>query len=158
MYNQYLEMIFLRNQEKEETALFLIGWTLVVTAAIFLILYKILPLPYDKLMMPCIFRSVTGLYCPGCGGTRAVSALLHGHLITSFVCHPLVPITAATSGWFLISQTIERISRRRIQIGMKYRDFYIWAALGIVIANFLASNLLLVLWDIDPLKAIALSL
>lgn len=144
----------MRDTRKEETALFLTGWALVFTAAVLLILYRLLPLPYDKLAMPCVFRSVTGLYCPGCGGTRAVSALLHGRLLTSFVCHPLVPFTAAVGGWFLISQTIERLSRHRIKIGMKYRDFYVWAALGVVIANFLARNLLLVAWGIDPLRTV----
>lgn len=29
---------------------------------------------------PCVFHQLTGLQCPGCGGTRAVAALLHGHL------------------------------------------------------------------------------
>ena len=28
----------------------------------------------------CSFLSVTGLYCPGCGGTHAVCALAGGHL------------------------------------------------------------------------------
>lgn len=30
---------------------------------------------------PCIFRSVTGLYCPGCGITRMLHALAHGDLV-----------------------------------------------------------------------------
>ena len=31
----------------------------------------------------CLFHEWTGLYCPGCGGTRALYALLHGDLKTS---------------------------------------------------------------------------
>ena len=30
------------------------------------------------------------IYCPGCGGTRAVSALLHGRLMEAFHLNPLV--------------------------------------------------------------------
>ena len=29
---------------------------------------------------PCPFHQLTGLLCPGCGATRALAALLHGHL------------------------------------------------------------------------------
>ena len=28
--------------------------------------------------IPCFFHELTGLYCPGCGSGRAVTALLHG--------------------------------------------------------------------------------
>jgi hypothetical protein len=28
---------------------------------------------------PCVFRKITGLLCPGCGMTRALHQLLHGH-------------------------------------------------------------------------------
>ena len=33
---------------------------------------------------PCLFHRLTGLYCPGCGGTRAVRLLFTGHIWKSF--------------------------------------------------------------------------
>ena len=35
-------------------------------------------------LLPCSFKELTHLYCPGCGGTRAVWYLLHGDLLASF--------------------------------------------------------------------------
>lgn len=142
----------MREHRKEETALFYTGWAIVFLMCLLLILYRLLPLPYDKLMAPCVLHSISGLYCPGCGGTRAILALLNGHVITSFICHPLVPYTAITGGWFLISQSIERISKRRVLIGMKFHDAYVWAALFIVVINFIAKNMLLIVWHIDLLE------
>jgi hypothetical protein len=42
-----------------------------------------LPLP-----TVCWFRLTTGLPCPGCGLTRAVALLLHGHVGASLAMHP----------------------------------------------------------------------
>ncbi|MCR4573988.1 MAG: DUF2752 domain-containing protein [Lentisphaeria bacterium] len=33
----------------------------------------------QRFMPKCIFHEWTGLHCPGCGGTRAIHTLLHGH-------------------------------------------------------------------------------
>ncbi|MFT3982566.1 MAG: DUF2752 domain-containing protein [Lachnospiraceae bacterium] len=38
----------------------------------------------------CVFRRVTGVYCPGCGGTRAFFALLRLEPVKSFLYHPAV--------------------------------------------------------------------
>ena len=40
-----------------------------------------------NLNFPCLFHLVTGYYCPGCGGTRAIASLLHGQLFRSFLYH-----------------------------------------------------------------------
>ena len=39
--------------------------------------------PHAKWLPKCMFYHVTGLYCPGCGATRALSAMLHGDLRSS---------------------------------------------------------------------------
>jgi len=37
----------------------------------------------------CIFRLLTGFTCPGCGSTRAMHQLLHGHVLAAFMLNPL---------------------------------------------------------------------
>lgn len=39
--------------------------------------------PHSKWLPKCMFYQWTGLYCPGCGATRAFSALLHGDIRSS---------------------------------------------------------------------------
>ena len=38
---------------------------------------------------PCVFRALTGLTCPGCGSTRAMHQILHGHFAAAFMLNPL---------------------------------------------------------------------
>jgi hypothetical protein len=37
----------------------------------------------------CLFYKFTGLYCPGCGSTRALHQLFHGNLAAAFKLNPL---------------------------------------------------------------------
>jgi hypothetical protein len=41
---------------------------------------------------PCLFHSLTGLYCPGCGATRALYQMVHGHPASAFAMNPLFVI------------------------------------------------------------------
>ena len=40
----------------------------------------------------CWFRRLTGLSCPGCGGTRAAGALLRGDVLAAFRYNMLLPL------------------------------------------------------------------
>lgn len=37
----------------------------------------------------CVFHELTGLDCPGCGSTRALHQLLHGHVSAAFHFNPM---------------------------------------------------------------------
>jgi hypothetical protein len=45
---------------------------------------------------PCPVRSALGVPCPGCGLTRGLLELLHGHPSAALAAHPLAPLAAAS--------------------------------------------------------------
>jgi len=48
----------------------------------------------------CPLHRLTGLYCAGCGGTRAIHALLHGDVAACFRLNPLLPLFPAAAVLF----------------------------------------------------------
>jgi hypothetical protein len=42
------------------------------------------PFAANSVLPPCLFHALTHLYCPGCGVTRALYALLHGDIALAF--------------------------------------------------------------------------
>ena len=46
----------------------------------------------EKRQLPCFYKSVFGVECPGCGMQRAIIALLRGEFVESFKLYPaLIP-------------------------------------------------------------------
>jgi len=91
---------------------------------------------------PCWFHLISGYYCPGCGGTRAVRALLHGRLLQSAWYHPFVPCAAFLYLYFMITQSVQRLSQGKLRVGMRYRNRLVWIAVALIIGNFIVKNLL----------------
>lgn len=94
-----------------------------------------------KYDIPCIFYTLTGFYCPGCGGTRAFSAMVHGHFVRSFYLHPLVIYASVLYIVYMMSHTLS-IFNPKLK-GMKLKDAYLYIAIGIVFVNLIIKNILL---------------
>ena len=70
-----------------EDILYYTGWALLILAGLFVFSVEVLGF---RIPGGCLFHLVTGFYCPGCGGTRAVKAMLTGHFLKSLCYHPAV--------------------------------------------------------------------
>lgn len=102
----------------------------------------------ELFMRPCIFFQETGLYCPGCGGTRSVLSLLKGNIIQSFLYHPIVMFTVVMILWYVISHIVEWVSKGRLQTGLRFQNRYVYAGAAIVLINWLVRNVLLIRYGI----------
>lgn len=120
--------------------MYIMGWIAVALFGGYFLLAALTGFDLAKHLPPCAFHLLTGYYCPGCGGSRAVSALLHGNFGESIYYNPFIMYGLVLGGWFMISQTIQRLSRNRIKIGMHYRNLYLYIALAIIIINCIIKN------------------
>lgn len=59
-------------------------------AASALVLGRANPYAAHSLLPSCPFHALTGLYCPGCGSTRALYSLLHGDAVQALAMNPLL--------------------------------------------------------------------
>jgi hypothetical protein len=51
---------------------------------------------------PCFFHKVTGLYCPGCGSTRALHCLLHGQIYEAIRNNALIVLALPLFGGIIL--------------------------------------------------------
>lgn len=103
---------------------------------------------------PCLFHLLTGLYCPGCGGTRAFLALLRGDLALSLSYHPLVAYMAAVLAAELLSFLASKAAKNpRYYLGHEVLFAYIGGI--ILLINWLYKNYMLAVKGIDLLPPLS---
>ena len=88
------------------------------------------------------------IYCPGCGGTRALEALGRGELIRSIYSHPVVPGTVLWVAVYLTSQTIKRL-RKGKGWALRYHNGWMAAFFAILGIQWIVKNVLLLVFSIS---------
>ena len=87
----------------------------------------------------CLFHELTGWNCPGCGGTRAVYALLHGNFALALKDNALFVVVLAAAVAHGIWFAAKRIRRR--PIGEFFPATILWAMLAIAVVFTVLRNL-----------------
>ena len=131
----------IKKRRSLEDRLYIVGWIFLLGGIIGIFLYLHIIVPWID-GYTCVVYRLFGIYCPGCGGTRAVSALLGGHPLLATWYHPLVTYTIVIFGGFMLSQTLARLHIGRI-IGWRFHEWHLYGAVAIMIGNFILKNILL---------------
>ena len=96
----------------------------------------------------CSLVEVAHMYCPGCGGTRAVYALLRLDIISAIRYNISVPFGAFVYLYYDIGALVAIISGNdKYWKNQKFILIYIF--IGILLLNFLVRNILLWGFGID---------
>ena len=83
----------------------------------------------------CVFHTLTGLDCPGCGSTRALHALLHGRVGEAFRYNPI--LFAGFGVFGLALPSLARGERPRFLD----RPWFGWSVIVVMLAWWVVRNL-----------------
>lgn len=96
-------------------------------AALTILFFKTAEYEVSKAFPDCMLRTVTGLRCVLCGGTRCVREILKGDLATAFYYNPYVVVCAfAAVKWYI--RLIVSIFQKEYK-PLRIRKWHLWAAL-----------------------------
>ena len=82
------------------------------------------------------------LYCPGCGCTRALIALVQGDILRSLHYNAGLLYFALFVTLYVLTQTVQRLSGGRIRCAVPFHPAWLYVGFGILTANALVWNIL----------------
>ena len=96
-----------------------VRWPLLIlmVATVFLSLLYIFimdPMKTPGAAPTCYIYSHFGIYCPGCGNTRALHALVHGHIPEMFGYNLLFPFAVIILAWYFLVGFSTLLFRKRV--------------------------------------------
>lgn len=132
-----------------DNAIYVCGLSAILIVTIYFICHGFFNFDIKNYTFPCMIHLLTGYYCPGCGGTRATVLFFTGHILKSLYYNPFVPYIIITGGWFMISQTIYRLTKtNRLHFHpMTIRPAHIYIGVAILLGQCLIKNLIVLFFD-----------
>ena len=111
-------------------------WLSIVVGAICLFVLE----PGKSVLLPiCPFRALTGFTCPGCGSTRGMHQLLHGHIGAAFELNPLLFLALPFLTYALVRYSYRVLSNQPPQPNA-LAPKYIYTIFGVILFFWIFRN------------------
>ena len=111
-------------------------WSLLAVGAAYVFVFE----PGKTGLFPiCMFRFLTGFQCPGCGSTRALHKILHGHLLAAFMLNPLFLIALPFIFYAFLRYTVT-VMRGGVPRPNALPASYIYAIFFVVVSFWIFRN------------------
>lgn len=134
---------------KNGRKLYIITCILLGIGFICFLLYHSFNLHFSGHLSTCFMNAFLHIYCPGCGGTRAIDYLLHGQILKSFICHPLVVYLLLLFLSYFLPATYTYVIKRNGRKYYRFRPFTLYVMLGIILGFFFLRNALMIFLHYD---------
>ena len=88
----------------------------------------------------CVLKTLTNIPCLTCGGTRALDALLHGHLAAALRLQPLLTLLAMVAvAWvvYAVAGALFGLPRARVLATRREKILLVAAAAALSLANWI---------------------
>jgi uncharacterized membrane protein YhdT len=139
---QVMETTYFDEREAGATArerLFAFGVVILATAGLLYVRF-FNPSAPGSLYPSCPFNSLTGLYCPGCGMTRGLHQLTHGHFLTALHYNALMLLLLPFAAYALVAYALVAARGRGLPLPFT-RPAYVTALFWIMLAFWIVRNI-----------------
>ena len=93
----------------------------------------------------CLFHTLTGWQCPGCGGLRATHSLLHGDVAAAFRLNPLFVLLLPVAVFAAIARVV-KLRTGRDWLQRFRRPAWLWVLLALIVVFGVGRNLVSALY------------
>lgn len=131
--------------DREDICLYIMIWCFIIITGILVLSNKLINFTLLNKMPPCIFRVITKLNCPVCGGTRAFYSLINGDILKSISYNPIIVYGVTCITPFMIGKTIYYISGKKLCKRIHFMPIFVYMGLVLLFINFLIKNALILL-------------
>lgn len=132
--------------------LYWIGILIFVSGIIFLVLYRIIDIRGFLLFKTpdCFIETLTGLFCPGCGMTRAVIALTEGKILKSAFYNAIVLYALCAYVFLMGKQTAHYLFNKK-PVTERILLNLIYAGAALIVVQWVVKVVLLLVFGIKTL-------